>query len=177
MKTTEYVWSGTRGPSLERLSLTEDASVRAHAHVEIGEATYEYDAVLDAEWGFRALRIEAGDGRVLELRHDASGWWTENRMVRPDLSDAVDIDLSFSPFTNTLPIRRLDLPIGGEAEIVTAYVASPSLAVLPDPQRYTRLSPDRYLYESLDSDFEREILVDADGMVLDYPGLFTRQAA
>uniref|UniRef100_UPI0028116F20 putative glycolipid-binding domain-containing protein n=1 Tax=Microbacterium sp. TaxID=51671 RepID=UPI0028116F20 len=118
MKTTEYVWSGTRGRSLERLSLTEDASVRAHAHVEIGDATYEYEAVLDAEWGFRALRIEAGDGRVLELRHDASGWWTENRMVRPDLSDAVDIDLSFSPFTNTLPIRRLDLPIGGEAEIV-----------------------------------------------------------
>ncbi|WP_203135338.1 putative glycolipid-binding domain-containing protein [Microbacterium sp. JZ31] len=177
METTEYVWSGTRGPSLERLSLTQHGSVRARARVELADTTYEYEAVLDAEWVFRALRVETGDGRSLELRHDASGWWTENRMVRPDLGDAVDIDLSFSPFTNTLPIRRLDIPVGGEVEIVTAYVASPSLAVLPDPQRYTRLTADRYLYESLDSDFEREILVDADGMVLDYPGLFTRQPA
>ena len=150
--------------------------MRVHSHIDFADAHFDYDVILDAQWVFRALRIEAGDGRVLELRHDAAGWWTENRMVRPDLDDAIDIDLSFSPFTNALPIRRLALPIGGRADIVTAYVASPSLAVLPDPQRYTRVADDRYLYESLDSDFAREIRVDADGMVIDYPGLFTRRS-
>jgi hypothetical protein len=85
---------------------------------------------------------------------------------------AVDIDLAFSPFTNTLPIRRLNLPVGSSAEIVTAYVEALSLRVTPDPQRYTRLATDEYLYESLDTDFSRRITVDADGFVLDYPGLF-----
>lgn len=174
MASTEYTWAGSGGSSLEQLTLMQDGSIRARSRVDAGGDAYDYEVLLDAEWVFRALRIEAGDGRVLLLRHDASGWWTENRIVRPDLAGAVDIDLSLSPFTNTLPIRRLDLGIGDSAEIVTAYVASPSLAVLPDPQRYTRLDIDRYLYESLDSDFSREILVDADGLVLDYPGLFAR---
>ena len=31
-----------------------------------------------------------------------------------------------------------------------------------------------YLFESLDSDFSREITVDQSGFVVDYPGLFTR---
>ncbi|MCK6454853.1 MAG: putative glycolipid-binding domain-containing protein [Alphaproteobacteria bacterium] len=32
----------------------------------------------------------------------------------------------------------------------------------------------RYRYESLDSDFARKIEVDADGLVVAYPGLFRR---
>ncbi|MFV2144347.1 putative glycolipid-binding domain-containing protein [Isoptericola sp. G70] len=30
------------------------------------------------------------------------------------------------------------------------------------------------MYESRDSDFRREITVDGDGLVVDYPGLFER---
>jgi uncharacterized protein len=53
-------------------------------------------------------------------------------------------------------------------------VGFPELEVIPDPQRYTRLATNTWLYESLDSDFSREIKVDDDGFVIDYPGLFTR---
>jgi hypothetical protein len=43
------------------------------------------------------------------------------------------------------------------------------------PQAYTRLADQRYRYESLDgSGFSAELAVDADGLVLDYPGLFRR---
>ena len=55
-----------------------------------------------------------------------------------------------------------------------AYIDVADLTVVPDPQRYTRLDEDLYLYESLDSEFSREITVDFDGFVIDYPGLFER---
>jgi hypothetical protein len=49
------------------------------------------------------------------------------------------------------------------------------LSVTTDPQRYTRLETGkRYRYESLDSDFVREIDIDDDGLVVTYPGLFRR---
>ena len=40
----------------------------------------------------------------------------------PEYSDCVDVDLSFTPATNTLPIRRLGLDIGEEAEIHVAWL-------------------------------------------------------
>ena len=90
------------------------------------------------------------------------------------MSGAIDVDLTITPLTNTLPIRRLDLEVGRSAEIATAYVDFPAMAVSRNPQRYTRLARDRYLFESLDRDFAREIEVDEAGLVVTYPGLFRR---
>lgn len=179
--TGEYRWSGVRSPSVERLALTIDGDVHARSVVQTEETEYAYDVILDAGWAFQTLRLNSADGRHLGLRRDGASRWAQDGNDRPDLAGAFDIDLAFSPFTNTLPIRRLDLPVGGAAEIVVAYVDAPSLAVLPDPQRYTRLgytrlAVDQYLFESLDSGFTREITVDSECLVLDYPGLFTRRA-
>ena len=55
------------------------------------------------------------------------------------------------------------------------YIVIPQGRVTVDPQRYVCLEPRRrYRYESLDSDFVREIAVDADGLVTTYPDLFRR---
>ena len=85
------------------------------------------------------------------------------------------MDFVLTPLTNSLPVHRLALSVGASAEIVTAWVDAPSLEVHPDPQRYTRTGTLTYLFESLDSDFSREITVDQAGFVVDYPGLFARQ--
>lgn len=94
---------------------------------------------------------------------------------RADLAAAREVDISATPLTNTLPIRRLRLAVGDAADIITAYISVPELAVSPHPQRYTRIGPREYLYESRDSDFRRVVTVDDDGIVLDYPGLFARE--
>lgn len=108
------------------------------------------------------------------MTYDGRGGWKVDDEERSDLSDAIDLDLAISPFTNTLPIRRLDLAIGEEGDATVAFVSFPDLEVDLDAQRYTRLDEDLYLFESLDSDFSREITVDLDGFVVDYPGLFER---
>lgn len=87
------------------------------------------------------------------------------------------MDLAVTPFTNTLPIRRLGLRAGESADILAAYVSPPDMSVTASRQRYTCLEPGRlYRYRSLDGDFARDIEVDRDGLVVDYPDLFRRIA-
>lgn len=168
------VWRGLVADSVEHLDLTtRDDKLRARSIVDLGSERLEYAVELDPTWTFVALSLRSSDGRTLELACD-DGEWRANGSARPDLAEAEDIDLAFSPFSNTLPIRRLGLAVGESADIVTAYVDHESFTVTTDPQRYTRLTTDRYLYESRDGDFRREITVDDDGLVVDYPGLFER---
>lgn len=166
-----YTWYGVERPSVERLHITAGERTEVRSSVDAGDDHYAYEVILGPGWVFQTLALRTGDGQ-LRLHRDADGDWFVDEEPRPDLADAVDIDLAFSPFTNTLPIRRLNLPVTTSAEIATAYVIVPSLRVSRDPQRYTRVADDAYLYESLDSDFSRRITVDANGFVLDYPGLF-----
>ena len=133
----------------------------------------------DSSWTLKDAEIElAGDAGTIRLSSDGHGQWKDGNGKRlHHLDGAIDIDLSVTPLTNTLPIRRLRLAQGKSHDILAAYVHFPDLTVTIDPQRYTCLEPmRRYQYESLDSDFTREIEVDSDGLVLVYPGLFKRIA-
>jgi hypothetical protein len=169
-------WHGVVSGSVETLDLTlRPEGYRARSIVDLGPERIEYAVELDPDWTFSALVVRSTRGPQVSLSRDGTTWAVDG-VPRPDLHQAIDIDLAFSPFTNSLPIRRLGLAEGESADIVTAYVAAESLEVSADHQRYTRLAAERYRYESLDSDFEREIVVDADGLVVDYPGLFTRAA-
>jgi hypothetical protein len=56
---------------------------------------------------------------------------------------AVDVDISITPFTNTLPIGRLKLHTGESQEILAVYICMPDLAISTDRQRYTCLEAGR----------------------------------
>jgi len=131
----------------------------------------------DTEWRVRRLQAcVTGDQRRIDLRTDGNGRWHDGSgSARPDLAGAIDVDLSITPLTNTLPIRRLHLDAGQSADIRVVHVVLPDFTVTTDPQRYTCIEPGRrWRYDSLDSDFTREIEVDDDGLVITYPGLFRR---
>ncbi|WP_207482132.1 putative glycolipid-binding domain-containing protein [Arenibaculum pallidiluteum] len=179
-----YRWRTASGRGLEDMTLAEavdQGGIRMIARsVVIAEGGFacRYDVGIDSLWRTRRLRVEmVGSGRVLALASDGEGRWTVDGVPAPTLGRAVDVDLSVSAFTNTLPIRRLGLAAGQSAEIVTAYVEFPGLDVFPDPQRYTRLSDRTYLYEAGDSDFRGVITVDEDGFMLDFEGMFSRVSA
>jgi uncharacterized protein len=137
---------------------------------------------IECDAGWRTRRVEAGQlgaGPPLVLMGDGEGHWRDGAGApRPDLDGGIDVDLPITPFTNTLPIRRLGLGAGESADLNVVYIVpahgTTATAVI-DPQRYTCLEPRRrYRYAALDIDFVREIAVDADGLVVTYPGLFRR---
>jgi hypothetical protein len=173
-------WRSLEGEGLEHLVLTETADgIVAEAVVIVppGEGfAARYRIVCGPDWRVRG--VEAGivglERRVL-LESDGRGNWTRDGVPVPELAGALEPDLSITPFSNTFPVRRLNLAKGESADIVTAYVNFPDLAVSAHPQRYTCLVPGRlYRYESRDSDFCRDIETDEDGLVVNYPGLFRR---
>jgi uncharacterized protein len=178
-------WQDWSGDGLQHLVLrmrsdriVAEGVVLATAERVHFAATYRVEC--DAQWRVKHTnaRVIGGgdDDRGIDLAGDGAGHWRDGRGTSvPELEGALDVDVSATPFTNTLPIRRLDLDEGQTADIRAVYVRLPDLTVTIDPQRYTCLKRGRrYRYESLDSDFVREIDVDADGLLVTYPGLFRR---
>jgi hypothetical protein len=171
-------WQDATGCGLEHLSVEESGAGLQAEGVVIGAegpAACHYAVACDEAFHARRLSVRMiGEERGIILTSNGHGTWRINGTDIPELKGTIDIDFSCTPFTNTLPIRRLGLAIGRSAEIVAAYVAFPGLEIYPDPQRYTRIAARTFLYESIDTDFEAEITVDKHGFVLDYQGLFTR---
>lgn len=132
----------------------------------------EYAITCDPEWRTQRCTIEGFIGATpvsLDLARNTRGAWRSNGTPLPALHDCDDVDLGFSPITNTLPIRRLQLDVGSSAPVRAAWVRFPDLTVEVLEQRYTRLSVHRYRYESAGGAFSRELTVDATGLVIEYP--------
>ena len=132
----------------------------------------------DEDWHVRQVEVRVAGGVHLLLRTDGKGMWRgPGGEPLPALSGCIDVDLTCTPFTNTLPIRRLGEALRARHEIRVAYVTLPEASVGPSRQAYTALGAGRYRFESLSDPFEADIATDADGLVVDYPGLFRRAPA
>jgi len=82
--------------------------------------------------------------------------------------------LAFSPATNLLPIRRLNLEVGQEAEVRAAWLRFPDLDLHPLVQRFRRETKLVYSYSS-DGGFSTRLEVNADGFVVNYPPLWAEE--
>ncbi len=185
----DVMWLFWSEEGLEHLKLVWDgASILADGVVVGVEEGVpfrtRYELRCDARWRTREVVASAlvRDGREIRLLADGEGRWImANGEPVPALDGCIDVDISATPFTNTLPIRRLGLELGEATNLKVAYLAVPEMRVEPAQQRYTCLERDDqgglYRYESLDGEFAgftADLPVDADGLVLDYPGLFRR---
>ena len=126
----------------------------------------------DPLWRTRSAEVIGwvGDTDVLvTVEVTPDGHWLVDGTTAPQMEGCVDIDLNFSPSTNLLPIRRLALPVGGEASVRAAWLRFPSFQLELLEQSYRRTAEDRYLYRSAGGRFEAELEIDANGFVKRYP--------
>src|SRR5215203_2479154 len=178
------MWAPWEGPGLEHLRLlTSDRGIVADGLViglEAGRPfRIGYEIRCDGLWRVREVRVASPDSErpALELLADGEGHWKGGGGVPiPELDGCIDLDISATPFTNTLPIRRLGLKPGESEELAVTYVRVPELLVGPERQRYgcleSRTDGGLYRFEALPGGFTAELPVDPDGLVIDYPGLF-----
>ena len=113
----------------------------------------------------------------VEVLRDSSGDWRLNDRYCPEVAGCIDIDLNFSPVTNTLPIRRLELKVGEAAPVRAAWVRFPSFALEPLEQSYERLDTNTYRYTSAGGRFTARVGVDDHGLVTDYGDIVSREEA
>lgn len=147
---------------------------------EAGEAfRLHYRLWLNHQWQVASFRIgHLPYGTEYRFFRDANNFWSRADLLGDDdgqWADCTDLDISCTPFTNTLPIRRLKLEIGESAEIQVLYVNCPQIQLEVLRQKYERLSELQYRFTSLETDFTAIITVDEDGFVTDYPELFERK--
>jgi uncharacterized protein len=155
---------------------TDPSWTTAHLDVSTEGAGWARDLRLELAAGrWRATTAEQGnlDAQLTAAGHAGAGLpGTED----PDLLfGAFDVDLTGSPLTNTLPIRRLELlkaERGVAHRISVAWVLVPSLEVVQSDQIYTPVGDGlvRFAAET----FSADLAVDDDGFVAEYPGLARR---
>lgn len=140
----------------------------------------EYQVRCNRAWITQSVRVmltRGTEARELHLVSDEQHrWWSDGHELG-QLAGCIDIDLSITPSTNTLPIRRFALRPGESRDVTAAWVKFPDLTVEPLPQRYVRTDEGRYRYQSRGGDFTADIDVDEMGIVVRYPPLWERVAA
>lgn len=177
------MWAQVNGPGLEQLHLAQykDEIIADGMILRPSPpmpSRLHYTIRCDTNWITRrvSLHVVALAEYRERLTADGAGHWFKlsGRQVTA-LDGCLDVDIADTPFTNTLAIRRLGLQPGESARISVTYY---QFYFKPAWQHYTclELTPEggRYRYEGLDTGFTAEITVDADGLVIDYPGIWRR---
>lgn len=175
-------WQWLRGTGLERFELRSCSggwilrgsivAVEADGPVEA-----RYRVACDDAWRTRraevTVRGELGERRILVA--GADGCWTVDGRDAQALSGCLDVDLEWSPSTNTLPLRRLPLgPANPAASVDAAWIRFPALTVERLHQEYTHVAPGRVRYALASGSFSAELSVDDEGLVIDYGDLWRR---
>ncbi|MCZ0963376.1 putative glycolipid-binding domain-containing protein [Paracoccus benzoatiresistens] len=175
-------WRRLDTDGLERLSVVENEhGLRIDGTIlttEDGGCRVDHRWQLDPGWRVLDVAItRAGsDGdKTLRLWRTRDRWMV-NGQPRPDLDGALEVDLSLTPFCNTLALRRLMAAGDGTLVLDVAYVDGATLDVLRSRQGYDRIADGLYRYRDLGiaPGFEAMLDVDESGFVVQYEGLFAR---
>jgi hypothetical protein len=138
----------------------------------------DYQVVCDSTWRTMRARVGGwlgGEELAVDVSVDGAGRWWRNGVECREVAGCVDIDLSFSPSTNLLPIRRLALEVGEDAPVRAAWVRLPDLRVEPLEQWYRRIGDGKYGYESAGGRFRADLDVNDAGFVTRYPDLWAEE--
>jgi hypothetical protein len=174
-------WRAASGIGLEHLTLTLDEQGARARSVVVGARSGRsygafYELVCGTDWHVLRLDLETTDGRVVALRSNGQGRWTDGSGTPlAEFDGCLDLDLAGTPFTNTLPIRRRDWVENAPVELAVLYIPFDNFEPVLDRQRYICLKAKRlFRYEAADRSFVADLPIDEDGLVIDYPQLFER---
>lgn len=177
-------WKGieTNNQTIENLSLEKDSRNITVKSLVKGiknnrPISFNYLLKVTNDWEVESVRIKSllDNKPDINLKSNLNGkWFSENDNDLKHLQDCIDIDISVTPFTNSLPINRIKDKLRNRTELTVLYFDLINWEVKSVKQFYTKLKDQVYLYESASSNFKSEIFTDKEGIVLDYPNLFER---
>ena len=182
---TSILWRRLDVPGHEYLELRSQPS----GWLLDGTALFEHDRQptrlafqvnCDERWTTVSATVKGRVGaREIDVRiaRHTDGSWKLNDQPSAGVSGCVDVDLNFSPSTNLLPIRRLQLAIGQKANVRAAWLRFPSFTLEPFDQSYERLGERLFRYESAGGSFVADLEVSEAGVPQRYGNIWTADAA
>lgn len=137
-----------------------------------------YSINLTKNWMVKSVNILSLNEKKQELylESDLDGNWFNGQNEKLDhVKGCIDIDISASPFTNSLPINRLGDDLVEKKYLSMLYIDLDNWQVKKVEQAYTKLGDGKYLYQGVSGNFKSEIQTDSDGLITEYPNLFIRE--
>ncbi len=173
-------WESDLYKSTERCKVvSKDGTIEVNASVagQFEENPFTVNYLITTNRNWQTLNFSIGfkiDKKIGNMAYftDGKGNWYKEEGVAEEFKGCLDIDISLTPFTNSLPINRLKLEENESAIIPVIYINIFTGAGKKVFQKYTRLSDEKYHYENVPNDFEAVLIVDKDGFVTGYPELF-----
>jgi len=181
-------WQGTNRTSLESVRLfVSDGRLRASGRLVVAaetafSASFEFTASRAGDVGRGLLRTTASDSeRQISVGRTEDGIWLvdhgKGATERNEFDGAADVDVAGSVTFTALPIRRLGLHREkATAELPVLYISMPDLTVTLVRQTYRTVSitENGAVINYSDENRSADIIVDRDGLPLEYPGVATR---
>ncbi len=138
-------------------------------------AKLEYQVSCDLDWSSQSAWVSGWIGpaaKEFSLSRVAAGRWIRDRDEISGVTGLLDIDLGFTPATNTNAIRRLGLAVGEEVETTAVWLDTDDWCFKPLTQVYRRLSETEYAYSSPSHNYAANLVTDSFGIVRLYPQLW-----
>ncbi|RAJ35671.1 putative glycolipid-binding domain-containing protein [Pedobacter cryoconitis] len=181
-KQINLLWEGHHYKSVENCVVTiqeKGTEITAVVIGDSGEKPFRLDYTIrtNQKWEtvFFDIKSQFDDQRVeLSFESDGKGNWTDHGKPLEEFKGCIDIDISLTPFTNTLPIRRLGSKLKTEQEIKVIYFDILKQRVRPNLQAYIALTDFCYQYRNINNGYEALLTVDEQGLVVVYPSRFIR---
>ncbi|MGA4722203.1 putative glycolipid-binding domain-containing protein [Fictibacillus nanhaiensis] len=138
-----------------------------------------YRIFLNKNWVVKHLYIINHTlGKTLSLSTAGDGrWFNDDGDEIHMLNGALDVDISCTPFTNSLPINRLKWTPDEPKLFEMVYISTQDLSIKKVRQMYTlkNCHENKRTFHYRSGTFESPVTVDKDGFVLEYPELFKRK--
>jgi hypothetical protein len=171
----EVRWATWDGEHHETLAVRWDNEAWTAAG-RVGREDVDYVIRLSPLWQVRQFILFRDLAEPdLWLGTDGRGRWGEvNGAHRTDLDGPVDVSLACTPFTLSLPIRRVPLHVGDWIELKVLDIDVETLGVTPGAATYERVGTHRWRVTRAGAATEFD--VDEHGLPLDVDAGFRRLA-
>ena len=172
----ELVWTAQKWQGVEHATLrvTDTGLIVDSALIAVPDEQpirLRYGLECESSWSPLRVTVDVYGRPPVSLAREGDRWFDGDGRERRDLAGCLDVDIALTPLTNTIPIRRLALDPGESADLDVVYIhPGRTVDVSAQRQRYTRTG-DGFRYQS--GSFRADLRVNADGIVTEYPGLWT----
>ncbi|WP_335872761.1 putative glycolipid-binding domain-containing protein [Bacillus sp. 2205SS5-2] len=140
---------------------------------------FSYEVIMDINWHTKRVEIINLElNEKLQLDSNCKGKWFLENSELLEMGGVIDIDISVTPFSNTLPINRFKWELGQERNFNMLYIDVPTLEFMKLQQQYKFIGSSdngirKFQYKC--RDFETVVTVDQDGLIIEYPDVFIRR--
>jgi len=123
------LWKATDHPSLEHCVLNYSQRSIDISSVIIGKSEkdiyrVDYSITLNKKWELKAATINIESNKLKKkftVKQSTNGNWLLNNKIAKRFHNCTEIDISLTPFTNSLPINRIGFSKGQDEKIKVIY--------------------------------------------------------